>query len=63
MQAFEESAGYNPTAQAQGLGSSLSLFTHVGGDSRDHHFELWWLLGLEFGRQMLSLSLTPGVVP
>lgn len=32
----------------------------LGGDSRDCHLELKWLLGLEFGTQMLSLSLTWG---
>lgn len=37
-------------AQAQDLRSSLSPFTHLGGDSRGCHLELEWVLDLEFGK-------------
>ena len=37
-------------AQAKDLRSSLSPFTHLGGDSIGCHLELEWVLDLKFGK-------------
>lgn len=50
------------TAHAQGFSPSLMPFTHPGDDPTDCHLELKCLLGLDFGRPVLSLTLTPVVV-